>query len=55
MPDRFGSWETVYRRFRLGTRKGRWQKILLHVQVQRQADDAIDGSGVRAPKAAAGA
>lgn len=62
LPDRFGPWETVYGRFRLWVRRGFWSRILEQLQVQRQADGAIDwdlffidGSVVRAHKAAAGA
>ena len=62
LPERFGPWETVYGRFRLWTRNGLWEQLLQHLQVQRQANGQIDwelffidGSVVRAHKAAAGA
>jgi transposase len=62
LPKRFGPWQTVYDRFRKWTRQGLWDKILLHLQIQRQKDGKIDwqrffidGSVVRAHKAAAGA
>jgi len=62
LPERFGPWETVYDRFRKWSRNGLWQRLLEHLQVQRQADGRIDwdlffidGSVVRAHKAAAGA
>jgi transposase len=62
LPERFGPWETVYSRFRLWSRNGLWQEILQHLQEQRHDEDAldwhlfsIDGSVVRAHKAAAGA
>src|SRR5437588_10163228 len=62
LPERFGSWGTVYDRFRKWTRNGLWERILLHLHVQRQAAGKIDwdlffidGSVVRAHKAAAGA
>lgn len=62
LPERFGPWGTVYDRFRKWTRNGLWSKILQHLQVQRQANGQIDwhlffidGSVVRAHKAAAGA
>ena len=62
LPERFGPWGTVYDRFRKWTRNGLWSKILQHLQVQCQADGQIDwhlffidGSVVRAHKAAAGA
>jgi len=62
LPDRFGPWQTVYDRFRRWTRSGSWDRLLERLQVQRQADGGIDwdlffidGSVVRAHKAAAGA
>lgn len=62
LPERFGSWQTVYDRFRKWVRKGLWDQILHGLQVQRQAHGQIDwdlflidGSIVRAHKAAAGA
>jgi transposase len=62
LPERFGPWKTVYDRFRKWTRRGLWEQILQHLQVQRQADGRIDwnlsfvdGTIVRAHKAAAGA
>ena len=58
LPERFGPWQTVYDRFRRWTRQGFWERL----QVRRQADGRIDwelffidGSIVRAHKAAAGA
>jgi transposase len=62
LPERFGPFGTVYDRFRKWSRNGLWQRILERLQVQRQADGQIDwdlffidGSVVRAHKAAAGA
>ena len=62
LPERFGPWGTVYDRFRKWVRNGLWHKILQHLQVQSQAKGTIDwnlffidGSVVRAHKAAAGA
>lgn len=62
LPERFGPWETVYDRFRKGTRNGLGEQVLQHLHVQRQAEGksdghlfSIDGSVVRAHKAAAGA
>ena|SRR6516162_501816 len=62
LPERFGPWETVYGRFRLWSRNGLWEQLLQHLHVQRQANGQIDwnlffidGSVVRAHKAAAGA
>lgn len=62
LPERYGPWETVYSRFRRWSRSGLWEKILS--TLQRELDAAgqiewevwmIDGSNVRAHKAAAGA
>ena len=62
LPERYGPWQTVYARFRRWTREGRWDRILQ--ALQRELDAAgqiewtlwcIDGSHVRAHKAAAGA
>ena len=62
LPERFGPWKTVYERFRRWVREGFWQRILDRLQVERHADGeidwdlfCIDGSVVRAHKAAAGA
>lgn len=62
MPDRYGRWQTVYGRYRRWTREGLFDKLLhrLHVSL----DDYgridwsvfdVDGSSVRAHRAAAGA
>jgi transposase len=62
LPERYGPWQTVYARFRRWSREGRWDQILQ--TLQRELDAAgqiewtlwcIDGSHVRAHKAAAGA
>src|SRR5690349_15939027 len=62
LPERYGPWQTVYARFRRWSREGLWERILQ--TLQRELDAAgqiewtlwcIDGSHVRAHKAAAGA
>lgn len=62
LPERYGPWQTVYSRFRRWSRNGLWDRIL--EALQRELDGlgnvdweifAIDGSNVRAHKAAAGA
>lgn len=62
LPERYGPWQTVYSRFLRWSRSGLWDRILS--ALQRELDAAgqidwdlfcIDGSNVRAHKAAAGA
>jgi transposase len=62
VPERYGKWKTVYERFRLWSRNGFWDRLLERLQAQRNAQGEvdwelfyIDGSLVRAHKAAAGA
>ena len=62
LPPRYGPWNTVYDRFRRWKKQGLWQQILDALEAQaRQMDQidftfgALDGSVVRAHKAAAGA
>jgi transposase len=62
LPERYGSWQTVYTRFRRWTIAGVWERVF--AAVQRQADRAgqldwtvhfVDGTVVRAHQHAAGA
>lgn len=62
LPERFGPWQTVYSRFRRWVRSGLFSKII--AELQSDLDEAgvidwdlfcIDGTSVRAHKAAAGA
>lgn len=62
LPERYGSWKTVYSRFRRWQRAGVWDRILealLGAFEDRGGIDwelfLIDGTNVRAHKAAAGA
>lgn len=62
LPERFGPWESVYGRFREWSRNGLWDKILDRLKAKKHASGeidwelfCIDGSVVRAHKAAAGA
>jgi transposase len=62
MPERYGKWETIYGRYRRWTREGLFDKILqrLHVSLDEygRIDWSVfdvDGSNVRAHRAAAGA
>ena len=62
LPSRYGPWNTVYDRFRRWKKKGLWQQILDALEAQARHMDqidftfgALDGSVIRAHKAAAGA
>ena len=62
LPERYGPWETVYRRFREWDRGGVLDRILKRLQWRLDEDGYIDwselyvdGSSVRASAAAAGA
>lgn len=62
LPPRFGPWQTVYDRFSKWTKGRLWDRMLERLQACRQAQGKIDwrlfcvdGSVVRAHKAAAGA
>lgn len=62
MPERFGSWSTVYSRFYRWTNQGIWEEILKALQQQADVDNRInwtihhvDGSVIRAHQHAAGA
>jgi len=62
LPERYGSWHTVYSRFARWQRAGIWQRIL--AELQRDAHDRhqvdwsaqmVDGTVIRAHQHAAGA
>ena len=62
LPPRYGHWKTVFKRFRLWTRQGLWDRILERLQSDFQSKGkidwrmfSIDGSNIRAHKSAAGA
>jgi transposase len=62
MPERYGSWKTVYSRFRRWTDDGTLDKVLARLRARIDRDGLIDwdtwcvdGSSIRASKAAAGA
>ena len=62
LPERYGSWKTVYSRFRRWQEAGIWDCILREIQIEAAHDDQIDGSitmidssSIRAHQHAAGA
>lgn len=62
LPERYGKWPSVYDRFNRWRRDGTFDKILERLQYRLDADGRIDwdlwcvdGSNVRASRAAAGA
>lgn len=62
LPERYGPWQTVYDRFNLWRKDGTWDRILERLQIRLDREGRIDwdlwcvdGSSVRATKAAAGA
>jgi transposase len=61
LPDRYGPWETVYKRFTRGQTDGTWAPIEAALRTQADAageldwDAQIDSSVIRAHQHAAGA
>jgi transposase len=62
LPERYGSWKTVYGRFRRWQEAGMWDQLLREIQTEAAHDDQIDGSvtmidstSIRAHQHAAGA
>lgn len=62
LPERYGPWKTVYNRFRALTKDGTIDKILAKLQVKLDESGyidwelgCVDGTNIRASKAAAGA
>lgn len=62
MPERYGPWETIYRRFREWEEQGVIERVLRSLQGRLNGEDAIDldlwcidGTSIRAARAAAGA
>ncbi|MFC4121436.1 IS5 family transposase, partial [Nonomuraea zeae] len=61
LPERFGSWITVYKRHRRWSADGTWQMLLTAIQAEQDAegqvdwDIAVDSTTVRAHQHAAGA
>ena len=61
LPERFGPWETVYKRHRRWSADGTWKMLLSKVQAAEDAagridwDVSVDSTAVRAHQHAAGA
>ncbi|WP_443063955.1 IS5 family transposase [Streptomyces sp. NBC_00376] len=61
LPERFGPWETVYKRHRRWSADGTWQMLLSRIQAAEDAvgaidwDVSVDSTAVRAHQHAAGA
>ena len=61
LPERFGPWETVYKRHRRWSADGTWQLLLAQVQAAEDAlggidwDASVDSTTARAHQHAAGA
>ncbi|MDQ0795409.1 transposase [Streptomyces sp. B1I3] len=61
LPERFGPWETVYKRHRRWSADGTWQMLLSRIQAVEDAegridwDVSVDSTAVRAHQHAAGA
>ena len=62
LPDRFGPWQTAYEWFNRWSSDGTWDRILEALQIRLDADGhidwdlwCVDGSNIRASRAAAGA
>jgi len=54
LPERFGAWNTVARRFRRWALAGAWEKLCQAVQEPDYAWVLVDSTTVKAHKAAAG-
>ena len=55
LPERFGPWKSVYNRFNNWARRGEWERIFRHLQIEYDPTGSIvDGSVVRAHQDAAG-
>ena len=55
LPERFGPWNSAWKRFSRWARKGRWQKIFEHLQDPDLEWLILDSTVVRAHQHAAGA
>lgn len=54
IPERYGSWKTIYNRFARWAKRGAWERIFKQLQVDDDVGSLIDGSVIRAHQDAAG-
>jgi putative transposase len=55
LPERYGSWKTVYNRFARWSKRGHFERVFKALQLERDPDGTLfDGSIVRAHQDAAG-
>jgi transposase len=55
LPERFGNWNSAWKRFSRWARKGRWEKLFLHFQDEDLEWLVLDSTIIRAHPHAAGA
>jgi transposase len=54
IPERYGSWKTVYNRFDRWAKRGLWERLFKQLRIEDDVGSLIDGSVVRAHQDAAG-
>ena len=55
LPERFGSWKTVYNRFNQWSKRGAWTSVFKALQIDVDEDGSmVDASVIRAHQHAAG-
>ena len=56
LPEEYGSWNSIYSRFRRWTERGIWQKVFEQLSEDKDLENVmIDGTYIRAHQHAAGA